>query len=70
MDSIIGGVLLAIIGAFLSFITYKQANWFWSFINTRILRKYLGDTVASITLYSVSMVLIVVGVLLAVGLIH
>ena len=67
MDSTIGGILLALIGFFLGFLTYRKHALFWNFTNTRLLRKYLGDTVTQTILYIVSIVLTVVGILLAVG---
>lgn len=70
MDSIIGGILLALVGFFLGFLTYRKHALFWNFINTRLLRKCLGDTVTLIILYIVSIVLIVVGILLAVGVVR
>ncbi|NLK98333.1 hypothetical protein [Defluviitalea saccharophila] len=63
----IGGILLILIGVFLGFITYKKYSLFWNIINTRLLRKLLGDTVTSIILYIVSIVLIVTGVILTLG---
>ena len=55
---------------YLGFITYKKYNFFWNFFNTRLLRKFLGDSVASNTLYIVSMVLIVTGMLVATGIVQ
>jgi hypothetical protein len=70
MDHIIGGSLLALAGCLLGFATYKKYNIFWDFINARLLRKWLGDTATSRVLYTVSAVLIVVGALVATGLIR
>lgn len=69
MDNTTAGVLLALIGVFLGFITYKKYNLFWNFFNTRLLRKSLGDRGTTIALYFVSIVLIVTGVILAIGLV-
>ena len=63
----IGCIMLMLIGVFLGFITYKKYNLFWNIIDTRLLRKLLGDTVTSIILYIISIVLIVTGVILALG---
>ncbi|MFA5635410.1 MAG: hypothetical protein WC977_05835 [Anaerovoracaceae bacterium] len=70
MDSVAGGILLTLIGFFLGFITYKKYNLFWNIINTRLLRRLLGDTATSIILYLVSILFIAIGVLLAVGLVR
>ncbi|MGI6159416.1 MAG: hypothetical protein ACOYER_06085 [Limnochordia bacterium] len=70
MDNVMGGMLLALIGLFLGMVTYKQSKFFWDSMSTRILRKYLGDAVVSVALYIVSAVLVLVGVMLAAGLVR
>ncbi|HBG01715.1 MAG TPA: hypothetical protein DDW87_09105 [Firmicutes bacterium] len=70
MGNVTGGLLLAFVGFFLGFVTYKKYSLFWNFFDTRLFRKYLGDIATSIILYTVSSVFIVVGALLAVGLVH
>ncbi len=70
MASIVGGVLLAVMGYFLAFMTYKKWSLFWSSVNTRLLREYLGDSVTSTILYVLSMVFFLLGVLLAAGVVH
>lgn len=70
MDHIVGGVLLALAGCLLGFVTYKRYSFFWDFINARLLRKWFGDSTTSRVLYVVSSVLVVVGVLVAAGLVR
>ena len=70
MDHIIGGVLLAVAGCLLGLVTYKKYSFFWNFMNARLLRKWLGDIATSGVLYAVSAVLVVVGMLVAAGLVR
>lgn len=69
MGTLIPGLILVLIGAFLGIITYKKYKLFWEFLSTRLLRRWVGDTVTTISLYIVSVVLIVAGLLLSVGII-
>jgi uncharacterized membrane protein YqaE (UPF0057 family) len=69
MNNVSSGILLTLIGFFLGFITYKKQNWFWNLFNTKLLRGLLGNTATSVTLYIVSILLIVTGVLLSLGLV-
>lgn len=69
MNNVSSGILLTLIGFFLGFITYKKNNWFWNLFNTKLLRGLLGNTATSVTLYIVSILLIVTGVLLSLGLV-
>lgn len=66
MNNVTGGVLLALTGLFLSWITYQKYTLFWDSINTRLLRTLVGDTATLILLYIVSILLVVVGGALAV----
>lgn len=70
MENVTGGLLLALIGLLLSYITYKKINFFWNFINTKLLRKYLGDNLTSLVLYIVSIILIITGVMVALSIIQ
>lgn len=69
MNNITGGLLLALVGFFLGFITYKKYSFFWNAFNTRILRKYLGDKVTLVICYIVSFVLAITGIFVATGMI-
>lgn len=70
MDSVIGGLMLILVGFFTGLITYKRYTLFWDSISTKLLRRYLGDAVTSIVLYAIGLVLVIVGVLLAVGVVR
>lgn len=65
MDNVRAGIMLTLIGFFLGFITYKRYSFFWDFLNTKLLRKLLGDTAAVIALYVVSVLFIVIGILVS-----
>lgn len=70
MDKFTSGLILMLIGAFLGLITFKKYKLFWEFFNTRLLRKWLGDTFATVLLYIVSIMFIVVGIILSLGLLR
>jgi len=70
MSNVMGGVLLALIGLFLSVVTYRRSRFFWDSMSARLLRKHLGDAAVSVALYIVSAVLVLVGVMLALGLVR
>ncbi|NMB02042.1 MAG: hypothetical protein GX971_11105 [Firmicutes bacterium] len=70
VDNIVGGILLALAGFSLGFLTHRKSGLFWNFVNTRLLRKYLGDDGTTTILYIVSLVLIAVGTIVAIGLIN
>ena len=70
MENVTGGLLLALIGLLLSYITYKKINIFWNFINTKLLRNYLGDILTCLVLYIVSIILIITGVMVALSIIQ
>ncbi|MDF2547966.1 MAG: hypothetical protein K0R93_2864 [Anaerosolibacter sp.] len=65
MDHVISGIMLTLIGFFLGFITYKRYSFFWDFLNTKLLRKLLGDTATVIALYVVSIMFIATGILVS-----
>lgn len=70
MGSTAGGLLLALIGCFLCFLTYRKQDMFWNLLSTRLLRQTLGDATTYILLYLESAVLIVVGILVAMGVLY
>jgi hypothetical protein len=70
LDSRTGGALLALVGLFLSSLTFRPPRWFWDSMGTRLLRRWFGDKLTSIFLYVVSFVLTLFGMMLAKGLIE
>lgn len=70
MNTTISGLVLMLIGSLLGIINYRKYKVFWEFFNTRLLRKWLGDSVTTVLLYIISIVFIVVGSLLSIGLIR
>jgi hypothetical protein len=69
MNTIIPGLSLILVGSLLSIMTYRKYKLFWEFFNTRLLRKWLGDSLATVTLYILSIVFIITGILLSMGVI-
>lgn len=69
MNNIIPGLSLILVGSLLSIMTYRKYKLFWEFFNTRLLRKWLGDSLATVTLYILSIVFIITGILLSMGVI-
>jgi hypothetical protein len=67
MNNIIPGLSLILVGSLLSIMTYRKYKLFWEFFNTRLLRKWLGDSLATVTLYILSIVFIITGILLSMG---
>jgi hypothetical protein len=69
MSTFIPGLSLILVGSFLSIIAYRKYKLFWEFFNTRLLRKWLGDSLTTVLLYIISIVFIITGILLSMGVI-
>lgn len=69
MNSFTSGLLLVTVGMLLGILTLIKYKLFWEFLNTRLLRKWIGDFNTSIALYLVSMLFIIVGILLSLNII-
>ncbi len=69
MNSFTSGLLLVTVGMLLGILTLIKYKLFWEFLNTRLLRKWIGDFNTSIVLYLVSMLFIIVGILLSLNII-
>ena len=70
VESLIGGIMLALIGLFLGVVTCRRSSFLWDSMSTRLLRKYLGDPVAYVVLSIVSIVLVLIGAILVMGVVR
>ncbi|MGI6149541.1 MAG: hypothetical protein ACOYEU_09330 [Limnochordia bacterium] len=70
VESLIGGIMLALIGLFLGVVTCRRSSFLWDSMSTRLLRKYLGDPVVYVVLSIVSIVLVLIGAILVMGVVR
>ena len=70
VESLIGGIMLALIGLFLGVVTCRRSSFLWDAMSTRLLRKYLGDPVVYVVLSIVSIVLVLIGAILVMGVVR
>jgi len=69
MDNFTAGIALVLTGLFVWFVTYKRVPVFWNFFDTKLIRKFCGDTFTVYLLYFLGSAFIVTGILLSKGII-
>lgn len=70
MNNVSSGLAIILVGILLGILTFTKFKYFWEFFNTKLLRKWIGDSYTSIALYIVSTFFIIIGTLLSLDVIR